>query len=248
MEKKHKLFVATPMYGGMCVGYYTDSMMALVGRCMERKVELAYSYIINESLIQRARNTLANIFVEESDCTHLMFIDGDIKFNAEDVIKLLDHDKEIVCGIYPKKEINWWSVSEAVKSGTEYKDLPSASASMVINLIDYQKEMEVAIGDVVEVQNAGTGFMMIKREVFEKLKMVVPSYAKRSAVMYSKDEKDFEAEYFACSIQQGTNILLSEDYHFCEVARKHGIKVWADPSIKLSHFGSYLFQGHFKML
>lgn len=244
--KKTKLFVATPMYGGMCVGYYTEAMMGLAVQCKERDIDMAYSYLINESLIQRARNTLANIFVDESDFTHLLFIDGDIRFNPSDVFKLLDHDKEIICGIYPKKDINWKSVSEAVKDGANPDDLQYSSASMVINLIDYQHAMEVQVGDAVEVQNAGTGFMLIKREVFEKLKMIVPSYSKRGAALYSKDEKDFDAEYFACSIQEGTNILLSEDYHFCEIARKHGVRVWADPSVRLSHFGTYLFQGYFK--
>jgi hypothetical protein len=30
---------------------------------------------------------------------------------------------------------------------------------------------------------------------------------------------------------------LSEDYGFCELARRLGFKIWIDPQIKLDHYG-----------
>ena len=86
--------------------------------------------------------------------------------------------------------------------------------------------------------------MCIKREVMEKLAELVPVYnndvVDLSGQMAAGDKI---TEYFACSIEEGTNRLLSEDYHFCMVARKHGFKVYAAPWVHLGHMGSYLFEG-----
>lgn len=246
--KKPKLFVATPMYGGMCTGFYTESCMGLTNAATYNNIELMFTYIVNESLIQRARNTLANIFIEDTDCTHMLFVDADIKFNPTDVMEMIKYDKDVSCAIYPKKEINWGSVSEAVKLGVPTSELQNHTASMVINLIDYKEQEVVKYGEPIKVQSAGTGFMIIKREVFESMKSKVSKYAKRNAKLYSTDEKDYEWEYFACSIQDETRILLSEDYHFCEKAREIGYDIYAFPWIKLAHFGTYLFEGHFKQV
>ena len=105
-----KLFVATPQYGGLCYGYFAQSMMQLQNILRDNKVDMAASFLFNESQIQRARNALAHGFLK-TDFTHLMFIDADIHFNPHDVLPMLLADKPIICGIYPKKEINWNQVS-----------------------------------------------------------------------------------------------------------------------------------------
>jgi len=51
-------------------------------------------------------------------------------------------------------------------------------------------------------------------------------------------------EYFATSIEPDTKRLLSEDYHFCKIAREAGYKVWAAPWAELTHCGSYNFNGY----
>ena len=87
-----KTFVATPMYGGMCTGFFTQSMMMLQLAHQQRGWQMATSFMFNESLIDRARNSLAHAFMK-TDCTHLLFIDADIKFDAGQVMALLDADK-----------------------------------------------------------------------------------------------------------------------------------------------------------
>ena len=93
------------MYGGLCYGFYTQSCLKLQTLCRDANVNLSFSYLFNESLIQRARNLLVSHFLK-SDATHLMFIDADIHFNPADIIPMMEADKDIICGIYPKKEIN----------------------------------------------------------------------------------------------------------------------------------------------
>jgi len=89
----------------------------------------------------------------------------------------------------------------------------------------------------------GTGYMLIKREVFEHLADKVPTYTNNVIDMSSDFKPDLIREYFATSIDPANNVLLSEDYHFCHLARRHGLKVWAAPWVQLAHLGSYLFEG-----
>lgn len=240
---KPHIFVATPMYGGMCAGYYTQSLLTLSNVFTRAGYDCSFSFMFNESLITRARNALVNNFLK-SPATHLMFIDADIKFNPVEVPMMVQADKEIICGIYPKKEINWKSVRQAIEAGVEDDKLATHTGSFVVNLVGYEGEVTVPMGQPCEIWNGGTGFMLIKREVFEKLADVVPTYTNdvRDLSGNVKPESLIK-EYFATSIEPETNRLLSEDYHFCKIARDNFIKVWAAPWVQLGHLGSYLFDG-----
>jgi len=240
---KVKLFIATPMYGGMCAGYYTQSAMQSQMVFGHYKISAAFSFMFNESLITRARNALTATFLKD-DYTHLMFIDADIKFNPHDIVKMLEADKDIICGIYPKKEINWNTVKNAMDAGVPNEQLKNHTGSFVVNLVDYQGEVTVPVGEPVEIFNGGTGFMLIKREVFEKLKDHVPSYCNDVFDLAGTiGHRDEIREYFATSIEPGTQRLLSEDYHFCRIWREIGGKVYAAPWCDLAHIGTYAFEG-----
>jgi hypothetical protein len=117
-----QLFVATPMYGGLCNGQYTLGMIQMVSQFTQARVPFQFAYMMNESLITRARNSLAYDFLA-TDCTHLMFIDADIGFNPQDILRMINANKDIICGIYPKKEIDWVQVSKAVQDGVPPQEL-----------------------------------------------------------------------------------------------------------------------------
>ena len=237
------VFIATPMYGGMCAGYYTQSVLDLNNHLQQAGIEAKYSFMFNESLITRARNALAHTFLK-SDCTHLMFIDSDIRFRAQDILAMLHANKEIICGIYPKKEINWHSVKQAMDRGVPFDKLNVHTGSFVVNLVDYVGQVTVPINQPVEIFNGGTGFMLIKREVFEQLADKVPTYSNDVMDLSGQlVQQEKIREYFATSIEPETNRLLSEDYHFCRIWRMNGGKVWAAPWCQLAHIGTYAFEG-----
>ena len=238
-----KIFIATPMYGGMCYGYYTQAILELNNLLKEQGIQATYSFMFNESLITRARNALAHTFLK-TDSTHLLFIDSDIKFRPTDILNMLEADVDVIGGIYPKKEINWDSVKKAMDRGVPNDQLKHHTGSFVVNLVGYQGEVTVPVNQPAEIFNAGTGFLLIKREVFEKLSDLVPTY--NNDVMDlggSLGSQEKIKEYFATSIEPETNRLLSEDYHFCYIWRKAGGKVYAAPWAQLSHIGSYAFEG-----
>jgi len=238
---KH-LFVSTPMYGGQCFGFYAQSCLQLQNLCKNANVNVSFSYLFNESLIQRARNLLASHFLK-SDATHMMFIDADIRFNPNDIFPMMEADKDIICGIYPKKEINWLTVRKAIDAGVPDAQLKNHTGSFVVNLIDYQPEVTVPINTPVEIWNGGTGFMLIKREVFEGLIGKVPMYLNNVLDLQNKDNGQTIHEFFATQIEPESKLLLSEDYDFCKKARNNGFKVWAAPWVQLAHVGTYAFEG-----
>jgi hypothetical protein len=238
---KH-LFVASPMYGGMCFGFYTQSCLQLQNLCKNANVNVSFSYLFNESLIQRARNLLASHFLK-SDATHMMFIDADIRFNPNDIFPMMEADKDIICGIYPKKEINWLTVRKAIDAGVPDDQLKHHTGAFVVNLVDYQTEVTVPVNQPVEIWNGGTGFMLIKREVFEGLIGKVPMYLNNVLDLQNKDNGQTIHEFFATQIEPESKLLLSEDYDFCKKARNNGFKVWAAPWVQLAHVGTYAFEG-----
>ena len=169
-----KLFVATPMYGGQNHGLYMKACLDLQGLCLQYGVQIKFSFLFNESLITRARNYLVDEFLERSDCTHLLFIDSDVNFNPQDVIALLALDKEVIGGPYPKKAIKWRSVKKAVEKNPDIdpQTLEKVAGDFVFNPV--KGTAQFTVSEPLDVLEIGTGFMMVKREVFDKMKEAYP--------------------------------------------------------------------------
>jgi glycosyltransferase involved in cell wall biosynthesis len=210
-----------------------------MSKMRELGVNVSWCQLTNESLITRARNELTRVFLN-SPHDYLMFIDADISFDGEAIAQLILADKDVVCGIYPKKEVNWESIEKAAASNKS--NLQDYGGAFVFNMVgnDHAETDETGC---IEVRHGGTGFMLIKRIVFEGLIPHVPTY--RVSTHKNADgeyAKPLTHEFFATSIDE-SGALLSEDYHFCELFRKHGGRVYVHPFIKLEHVGTYVYTG-----
>jgi len=178
--RKKKIFVATPMYGGMCSGMYTKSTADLATIATQYGMDVRFFYLFNESLITRARNYLVDEFLR-SPYTHLMFIDSDIHFNPNDVLSLAalaDEEHSIIGAPYPKKCIAWEKVRNAVDAGLadeDPNDLEKFTGDFVFN--PAAGTSEIKINEPAECLEVGTGFMMIRREVFEQFRDAYPQFS-----------------------------------------------------------------------
>jgi hypothetical protein len=260
--KGKRLMVATPCYGGQTTALYTQSMLKLQSECAKYKVEMVLLAITNESLITRARNDLVYHFLRHKDAKgifeYLMFIDADIQFEADHVIRLLVHNKDIVTGAYPMKLINYNNIENKALS---VKDLVKSTTEYAINLKLSQEQIDKANGEpmgvvqlqlvngLIEVLDAGTGFMLVKRGVFDKLMKEYPetSYV-RDMTSLNPDgsvnrDTDEQYAFFDGSIDEDSKRYLSEDYTFCRRWQKIGGKIWTDPEIVLNHVGTHVFRG-----
>ena len=209
--RKNKLFVATPMYGGMNHGLYMKSSLDLQAVMSRYGVDTKFSFLFNESLITRARNYLVDEFLR-SDCTHLLFIDSDIHYDPRDVIALMALDKEVIGAPYPKKSINWGNVAAAARKHPtmEAKELETLVGEYVFNVVKGTSQFQVT--EPLEVMEIGTGFMMVKREVFTKFADAYPHlrYKPDHVGQANFDGSRYIHAYFDTVIDKGYNF---EDIH-----------------------------------
>jgi hypothetical protein len=257
--RENKLFVATPMYGGMAHGMYLKSCLDLQSMCSQYGIEVRFSFIFNESLITRARNYLVDEFLRAEGFTHMLFIDADIHFDPRDVIALLALDKDIIGGPYPKKSIKWGAVKEGVKKHPDITpgEMEKLAGDFVFNPVPGTEKFSVA--EPVEVLEIGTGYMMIKRHVFDKFREAYPEFSYRPdhVGQANFDGTRYIHAFFDTVIDRkrtvtvngvdhtmgGSDRYLSEDYMFCQWWRNIGGSIWLCPWMKTHHIGTYAFTG-----
>ena len=209
--RKNKLFVATPMYGGMNHGLYMKSSLDLQAVMSRYGVDTKFSFLFNESLITRARNYLVDEFLR-SECSHLLFIDSDIHYDPRDVIALMALDKDVIGAPYPKKSINWGNIAAAARKhpNMEARELETLVGEYVFNVVKGTSQFQVT--EPLEVMEIGTGFMMVKREVFTKFAEAYPHlrYKPDHVGQANFDGSRYIHAYFDTVIDKGYNF---EDIH-----------------------------------
>jgi hypothetical protein len=235
-----KLFIATPCYGGLVTQRYMQCTFALLQYTAAAGIPVRLELLGYESLITRGRNTLVAKFLDDPDLTHLLFIDADIGFETEQVMRMLAFDVDVVAGIYPLKLIDW--TSEALKRVRSGEGLDQAPLRFVGTPCE-SKECE-RNGDFVTGSYAGTGFMLIRRNVFETMILSYPHLrytAAHTAAVPSTSPNQYAL--FDCVIDARTGEYLSEDYAFCQRWRALGGKIWLDTASRLAHIGPHEFFG-----
>jgi hypothetical protein len=247
--RKERIFIATPCYGGMLTEAYFRSMVRTLTFFNQHQIPIAFGTIANESLVTRARNVLVAYFLQ-SNYTRLLFIDADIEFQVEDVLKLIAHNKEVCVGAYPKKGVNWQRIKDSItsKQGQEIsdRDIAAAGSDYAINFKFVNRDMkQIAIENgVIKLHDGATGFMMIKREAIDKMIAAYPDLKYNNDLNTPPDLQDFFYAFFDTMIDPKDRRYLSEDYTFSRRWQDIGGDIWLDPSISLNHFGSFNFQGN----
>lgn len=260
MLRGFKLTIATPMYGGKCDAAFATSLLDLVEALVRIGVEYVFDVVPGDSLISRARNTLAARFLQRRHDL-LLFIDADIEFSPLDALTLMAHIAtnrymDIVCGAYPVKRTNWDAVQFAARRpelgfAPSPASLPSCGASYFINFHEEDRHHPPTLsGAPVRIKYGGTGFMMIRRETLQTIASRRPDLHYRvdgHAGVSREQQRQVEPEnmvaFFDCGIDPLTRRYLSEDFMFSQVAESLGMRTYLMPAIKLSHHGPQVFRG-----
>ena len=256
LRQKH-IFIATPCYGGQLGEPYFRSMMRLAILFNKYNIQYTVSTLANESLVTRGRNTLTSFFMENSQATHLFFIDADIEFNPEDILRMVAYDKPIVVGAYPKKAINWNSIIGAARNpdlNETEETIEGHSSNYVVNF-DFVKDKDnnptpqVQIEDnLVKLKDAGTGFMCIRKDVIQQMFDKHPEYKYVNDINVDQKFEPFMYALFDTMIDPESRRYLSEDYMFCRTWQNMGGTVYLDPRTALNHVGHYTFRGNIRKL
>ena len=242
MPKMKRLHIAlgTPMYGGACMAAFNRSTAALALALESEGHKLTPIFLANESLIQRARNTIAYHFLK-TDATHLLFVDADTGIRVEDVARMVAANKPIIMAPCPMKRINWARVRQAIADGVP-DDLLHRYTGF-FNIVHLPGNRTVSADEPFEVEVGGSGFMLIKREVFEKLARVTETYVNRN---HGDAMPPGVRVHNFFPVHVVNDDLWSEDYAFCAAWRRLGGSVWAAPWCEVKHVGTYEFAGVFR--
>jgi glycosyltransferase involved in cell wall biosynthesis len=215
------IFIALPAYDFKVSLKLAVSLARFAQAAPQHGIDIQIGSICGCSVVSRARNLLVKDMLE-SDCDYLIFIDSDINFEPEDILRLMAWASD------PKKGI----VAAVPRTRSEDK--------VYIANLDYDEQGELTMNGMglVRAERVATAFMMVRREVFVTMEAAHPDwkyYDKRSdrVLPCLFDFKLTEEGY------------IGEDFLFCDRARELGFEVWVDPSITLGHMGVQEYVGNF---
>ena len=232
-----KLFLATPCYGGLCLEKFMTSVIKLQIELIKEGIQLMIDTTENESLVHRARNVAVGRFMQKTDADLFMFIDADVDFNADSVVRLVRSGHDVSVAVYPKKVVMWDQAKTAIEQGDD-RNMAMLSSSLVANIGAHRRSVE---NGFVEVLDGPTGFMVITRKAFEKMHEHFTDLNCKN----DHQNRDFD-EYcavFDCMIDPESRRYLSEDYAFCRRWQQVGGKIYADIHTTLGHVGNLPFSG-----
>ena len=234
--QKFGLYIGTPLYSEEVNLAYMDSIILLSKELEKAGIPSIRQHVIHTSLITKARNECISNFMNNTKLDYFIFIDADIGFKALDVIKLINYDKPLVAGAYPKKHLRWEEIQKCF-----YNEMPESSKELLEKTSEYtiyEKKNASIKDNLLQVNRVGTGFMMIKRDLIKKVAKKYPE------LMYKENGKKGYG-LFESAIMNKEH--LSEDYAFCERVKSVGEKIYIDPSIELTHNGGNIkFYGNYK--
>lgn len=255
--RQQHVFIATPCYGGQIGEPYFRSMMRLCILFNKYEIPYTVSTLANESLVTRGRNTLVSFFMENPKTTHLMFIDADIEFNPEDILRMVAYNKPIVVGAYPKKAVNWQSIIDAARN-EKYEEtagtIEGHSSNYVVNFEFNTDEngnrlpQVQVVDNLIKLKDAGTGFMLIQKDVIQKMFDQHPELKYVNDINVGKQYEPYMYALFDTMIDPESRRYLSEDYTFCRLWQMMGGDVFLDPRTGLNHVGHYTFKGNIRKL
>ena len=211
-----------PCYGGMITEPCFTSFLRFILMASKMNLQWSLDTMVNESLVTRARNNLMAKMMTNTAATHFMFIDADIRFQPEAIFQMIATDKDVIGGLYPKKAL---------------------PISYVINV----KPGTVIQNDIFPVDTMGTGFMMFKRHVYEKLCAAHPECKYVDDVGLGKQYEPTMFSIFDTEIDEKGH-YLSEDWTFCRRWAKIGGEIYAHAKVLLNHSGHYEFAGDLSVL
>jgi hypothetical protein len=237
--------IMTPSHDGTFFFTYLASVIQLMAAAATVGLPINFMFQVGDSLVTRARNHLVALFLSEPQWTHLMWIDGDIGFSPEAFYRLLLSDRNIAAGVYPLKREDW--PEEGVSAGTRENDFRQLYTRYTVNsgqASDPHVGLAIDADGFMTVREAPTGFMLIKRHVFEQMRERHPELRYKPDMIGSIDPSLYY-RFFDVSVDPESGRYLSEDYTFCRRWEAMGGKVYVDANSNLAHQGGKIYRGDF---
>ncbi len=220
MPSNKRVFIALASKDGKIEGSTVKSLIAGIAALGRAGYEVDYAQHLGSCFISEARNALVDTFMR-SPCMDMIFVDADVGFEQDALVKLMQHDVQVVGGAYPFK-------SEDVRYPVTVQTNGRLQAA-------FNTETKLIVARMVP-----TGLLRINRTVFNRLQTAEKIFKGRMADACS-EWKYFQMGYL---FDEGT-VFWGEDTFFCRVCRDNGINIWLEPNLNLTHTGPKEWAGNY---
>jgi hypothetical protein len=239
-----KIFVATPVHSE-CSIHYTQALLQFQQQCMVRGIMVSFS-LLKSSLVTQGRNLCVNGFLEAEDkYSHLLFIDSDIDFTFETIMKMINADKEVIACPYPLKHLDWFKIDKRIKLNKELGPELLSKQGYIWPVKIGNSDNIVVENGVAEVSHAPTGCMLIKRQVFDKMIKAYPDKKINQPTILNGNsiEKEYLYNFFDTYHEPETKRYYGEDFGFCKRWTEIGGKCHILVEDYITHVGEYCYKG-----
>jgi hypothetical protein len=243
--KPYTILVATPVHSDVSM-HYAQSLLHLQKWCFHNKVRIGFQ-LMKSSLITQGRNMCVAEFLKK-EFTHLLFIDSDIAFNEGAAGRLIEANKDVISIPYPLKDMNWDKGFKMIQEGKIKSALDLKNKAFYRYPFKVPDPENIKIQNkVIEVTHSPTGFMMIKREVFEKMIIAYPNLRiDQDQLVNGKVEKlGHMWNFFDTLFDPEKRTYLGEDFAFCKRWRDIGGTCHAWIGDYITHVGEHQYTSRF---
>lgn len=263
-EHNPSLCILTPCYGGLLHANYTQCLINTMILFRELNFPIQVLFCKNDSLVSRARNNLIAKGMHDTRNTHFLFIDSDITWSPLAVLKMILANKQLIGGAYPVKSFKWEKLLNPETNAYDPSVIPNwvskknnhpilkdtlndielIQSSLLrynVNYLDNYLQIEQSL---TKVKHIATGFMLMQRNMLEKMMLAYPSTKYTDDVNFlAGSENNYAYALFDCGVEDGH--YLSEDWLFCNRWSRLNCDIWLDVSINLTHSGNMDYVGSF---
>jgi hypothetical protein len=243
--KKFSIFVATPVHSEVSIHYF-QACLDFQKFCMKNDIVASFQ-VMKSSLVTQGRNLCVSSFME-SNHTHLLFIDSDIEFQTQSIMKMIAADKGVISVPYPLKQLMWDKAWDRLNKGDikNVKDLKFKALHTYPMKVSNEKDIRVKDG-VIEVTHSPTGCMLIKREVIEKMIKAYPEMeiVQKTVINGEYINRPHFYNFFDTMFDPETKNFLGEDFAFCKRWKALGEKCYALITDRITHVGEHQYRGCF---
>jgi hypothetical protein len=243
---KYRIFVATPVHSE-CSIHYTQALLKFQKQCMMNNIMVSFA-LLKSSLVTQGRNLcVANFLKDPANPTHLLFIDSDIDFTFNVIMKMLKFDREVIATPYPMKHIHWDQIWNKIQNGNikNIEELKRAGHTYPIKLDNHTGKNIPVVDGVMEVSHAPTGCMLIKRQVFDKMIKAYPNDKIEQATVINGMAviNEYNYNFFDTIHDPETKKYYGEDFGFCKKWTAIGGKCYCYINEDITHVGEYAYNG-----
>jgi len=238
------ILIAIPCYGGVVQAECMMSLIQLHQLLTLKRIEHTIS-AHSDSLVTRVRNHFANMAAFDTDAkrnrfSHLLQIDADSRFQPADIVRMIKANKPTVALPYALKNLKWDQIGQAARLGMPDNLLEYFGADVNFN------SSPMSVDQVTSIPQIGCGTMLIKTEVLHTMATSERKYrlypSEMEEVQANGGNRDYAYDFFRPQIDPVTRYYLSEDFAFCEDARRLGFEVYVLPTAITGHVGSHEYK------